>query len=221
MTTDALDPLTGGLCAQLCGICFCTYDDNSIYSQNCPSCPVSTFLAGSISMTESGAKFQQRSSHQQAVHRSRVITPNVTTMNFFKDLDRRGLFASTGVVTQKQTQLNGTLQEKSQLFFFFSFLFFKQSLILEFSRHLNKKRTMDESENKHTLLLIRARLRVCASSNHQQKLFESAPCQKEQTRNNSRNSIFLRRCHRLLNTFTCAASSAFLRLDGSTAQPSL
>jgi hypothetical protein len=26
---------------------------------------------------------------------------------------------------------------------------------------------MDESENKHTLLLIRARLRVCASSNHQ------------------------------------------------------
>jgi hypothetical protein len=70
-------------------------------------------------MTESGAKFQQRSSHQQAVHRSRVITPNVTTMNFFKDLDRRGLFASTGVVTQKQTQLNGTLQEKSQLLFFF------------------------------------------------------------------------------------------------------
>jgi hypothetical protein len=57
---------------------------------------------------------------------------------------------------------------------------------------IEKKKTMDESENEHTLLLIRARLRICASKHPKtSQLFESAQCQKKQTRNNSHNSIFL------------------------------
>lgn len=137
------------------------------------------------SLSELRAKFQQRSSHQREVHRSRVITPLMSQDELPEFLiggdSNRRRHQKTHTHKLRWSEITDLLRcpvgELTRL----------QNIQIEKKKRWTKVRTSTLS------CWFELGFAYARASKHPKtsQLFESAQCQKKQTRNNSHNSIFL------------------------------